>query len=106
MVAVPSVKVGVTVRPPATALSKVTVKGMDLPSVALPPTMVRVALSSLLIVPVAVEVAVTLWVVPEILKPTVNVSSASISSSSLVETLKLCVSPAVPLKLSAVVFSV
>ena len=86
-------------------MSSVTVKEIASPSSALASAIVTVALSSLLIVPVAVEVAVTSWVVPETVKPTVNVSSASISSSSLVETLNVCVSPAVPLKLSAVVFS-
>ena len=62
--------------------------------------------SSSLIVPVAVEVAVTLWVVPETASPTVNVSSPSSSPSSVVATVKLTVSPAVPAKSSAVVFSV
>ena len=67
---------------------------------------VTFALSSLVIVPVAVAVAVTLWVVPETAKPTVNVSSSSISSSSLVEIVNVCVSPAVPVKVRAAVFSV
>ena len=104
--AVPSVKLGVTVKPSGTALSSETVNVIASPSSALASAIVTVALSSLVIVPVAVEVAVTSWVVPETAKPTVKVSSSSISSSSLVETVNVCVSPAVPLKVSAVVFSV
>ena len=70
--------------------------------------MVTAALSSssLVIVPVAVSLAVTVSEVPETARPTVNVSSASTSVSSVVATVKLCVSPAVPVKLSPAVFSV
>ena len=59
-----------------------------------------------MIVPVAVSVAVTSAVVPDTLKLTVNVSSGSWSSSSVVATVNVCVSPAVPVKLSPDVFSV
>ena len=105
----PSVNEGVTVRPPDTAASSVTVNVIASPSEALASAIVTAgtgAVSSLVMVPVAVDVAVTLWVVPETANPTVNVSSLSISESSVVETLKVCVSLAVPVKVSAVVFSV
>ncbi len=54
--------------------------------------------SSLRIVPVAVSVAV----IPEAVtrRPTVNVSSGSNAASSVVATVKLFVSPAVPAKSS------
>ena len=105
-VAVPSLKSGVTVRPSGTALSSVTVKVIASPSSALASAIVTVALSSLVIVPVAVDVAVTLWVVPDTLRPTVNVSLASTSESSVVGTVKITLSPAVPSKSSAVVGAV
>ena len=106
-VAVPSVKAGVTFSPPDTALSRVTVKVMESPSLAEASAMVTAALpSSLVIVPVAVLVAVTVTVVPETPRPTVNVSFVSTTASSVVDTVKLCVSPAVPANVSAVVFSV
>ena len=99
-------KLGVTVSPPATALSSVTVKVRASPSAALVSAMVTAASapSSLVIVPVAVSVAVT--DVSETLRPTVKVSSGSASVSSIVATVKLCVSPAVPVNVSAAVFSV
>ena len=106
-VAVPSVKPGVTFRPPATALSSVTVKEIASPSLAEASAIVTAALpSSLVMVPVAVSVAVTVTVVPETLRPTVNVSSVSTTASSVVDTVKLRVSPAVPANVSADVFSV
>ena len=58
------------------------------------------------IVPVAVSVVVTDSEVPETLRPTVNVSFASWYASSVVATVKVFVSPAVPAKVSAPVFSV
>ena len=58
------------------------------------------------IVPVAVSVAVTVARVSDTLRPTVNVSAGSSAVSSVVATVKLCVSPAVPVKLSPAVFSV
>ena len=64
------------------------------------------ATSSSMIVPVAVSVAVTVAVVPDTARLTVNVSFDSTVESSVVATVKLCVSPAVPLNVSAVVFSV
>ena len=97
---------GVTPRLPCTALSSVTVKVRESPSSALASAIVTVALSSLVMVPVAVSVAVTVVDVPETLKPTVKVSSASTTSSSVVATVKVFVSPAVPSNLSAPVFSV
>ena len=87
-------------------MSSVTVKVILEPSDALASLMVTVAVpSSLLMVPVPVSVAVMLSVVPETDKPTVNVSLASSTASSVVDTVKVSVSPAVPLKVSAVVFS-
>ena len=102
-----SVKLGVTVKPPCTALSTVTTNEIAAPSVldALPIDTVALP-SSLVIVPVAVSLAVTVSVVPETAKPTVNVSPASTTSSSLVDTVKVCCSPFAPEKLSAAVFSV
>ena len=105
-VAVPSVKPGVTVSPPDTALSSVTVKVIESPSLAEASAMATAALSSSVIVPVALAVAVTVAVVPETVRPTVKVSSASISVSPVVDTVKLCCSPSVPVKLSGTVFSV
>ena len=114
-VAVPSVKLGVTVSPSCTAWFSVTVKVRDSPStaseapafaivtVALLPVLPR---SSLVIVPVAVSVAVTVVEVPEMLRPTVKVSSSSTTVSSVVVTVKACVSPDVPAKARAAVFSV
>ena len=99
-------KPGVTFKPPDTALSSVTVKVMASPSLAEASAMVTAALSSSLIVPVAVSVAVTDAVVPETLRPSVNVSFGSTPVSSVVVTVKLCVSPAVPVNVSAPVFSV
>ena len=61
--------------------------------------------SSLRIVPVAVDVAVTRAEVPDTLSATVNVSSDSSALSSIVATVKLCVSPAVPAKLIPAVFA-
>ena len=104
--AVPSVKLGVTVKPPCTALSSVTVKVMLSPSDALALLIVTAALSSLLMVPVPVSVAVTPEGALETLKPTVKVSLASNTASSVVETVKVLVSLAVPVKLIAVVLAV
>ena len=63
-----------------------------------------VALSSLVIVPVAVSVACT----PDfpVVRPTVKVSPASTTSSSVVATVKVFFSPAVPAKSSVAVFAV
>ena len=62
--------------------------------------------SSSLIVPVPVSVAVTVCVVPDTVRPTVNVSSPSTRASSIVATVKVRVSPAVPAKARAGVFAV
>ena len=62
--------------------------------------------SSSLMVPVPVSVAVTVTVVPDTVRPSVNVSSPSAKASSIVATVKVCVSPAVPAKVRAAVFSV
>ena len=62
--------------------------------------------SSSKIVPVPVSVAVTDSEVPETFRLTVNVSSgASLSLSSVISTRIVCVSPSVPAKVSAAVFS-
>ena len=105
-VAVPSVKLGVTVNPPDTALSSVTVNVRGSPSLADASAIVNVAVSSSAIVPVAMSVALTVREVPETVRLTMKVSSASTLESSVVATLKLCVSPAVPANVSAPVFSV
>ena len=97
-------KLGVTVRPPDTAWSSVTVNMRESPSAATTSAMVTAAASSSKISPVA-SVAVTANDVPATLRPTVKVSSDSLAASSLVCTLKLCVSPAVPANESAAVFS-
>ena len=102
--AVPSVKLGVTVRPPVTALSSVTVKVIASPSSAAASAIVTAAPSSSRIVPVAISVVFT--DVLEAVKPTVNVSSGSRWESSVVATVKVCVSPCVPAKVSTAVFSV
>ena len=106
--AVPSVKLGVTVSPPCTALSSVTVKAMESPSDLAASLTVTVAASSLLIVPVPVSVDVILLasVVPETASPTVMVSLASSAASSVVATLKVCSSSAVPVKLIPAVLAV
>ena len=92
--------------PPVTALSSVTVKVITSPSSAEASSIVTAAASSSVIVPRPVSVAVTLACVPDTVRPTVKVSSASESVSSVVATVKVCVSPFVPAKLSAAVFSV
>ena len=106
--AVTSVKPGVTVRPPDTALSSATVNVSESPSAALTSSIVTAgsAPSSFVIVPVALSVADTSACVPERARPTVNTSSSSATASSVVATVKVCVSPAVPAKVSAAVFSV
>ena len=98
-VAVTSVKLGVTVSPPDTALSSVTVNVIESPSAAEASAIVRAGLSLSRIVPVAVSVTLT-GVPSETLRLTVNVSAASLSSSSTVDTVKVCVSPAVPTNVS------
>ena len=70
-------------KPPDTGWSSVTVKVIALPSAALASLMVRAGLSSLLMVPVAVSVAITLES-PVTVKPTVNVSLGSSTASSVV----------------------
>ena len=82
-------------------------KVMPSPSSASASSMVTSALSSLSIVPVASSVSVT--VVPvgtsEAVSPTVKVSSPSKTASWVVDTVKLFVSLAVPVKVRAAVFS-
>ena len=110
--AVLSVKEGVTVNPPATALSSVTVKVIVSPSMAAASAIVTVgkapcrARERSRIVPVAATVASTATVVPETDRATMNVSSSSTSESSMVATMRVRVSPAVPAKLMAVVSAV
>ena len=104
-------KLGVTVKPPATALSNVTVNVIESPSLADASAIVTSGVtpdfpSSSVIVPVAVSVAVTVSCVPETVRFTVNVSSGSTSVSSVVATVKVCVSPTVPAKVMPAVFSV
>ncbi len=94
--------------PPPTALSSVTVKVMSSPSSALAFAILTTAgvSSSSRIVPVALEVAVTLAEVPDTLSLTLKVSSDSSSESSVVVTVKVRVSPLVPEKEIPLVFSV
>ena len=105
--AVTSVKLGVTVNPPHTALSSVTVNASRSPSSADASAIVTAgAPSSSMIVPVARAVAATFSEVPETAKATVNVSSGSTTASSVVATVTRCVSFFVPVKVMAAVFSV
>ena len=99
-------KLGVTVSPPETAASSVTVKVIPSPSSADSSPIVTAGASSLLMVPVAVSLAVTGAEVLETLRLTVKVSFGSTSVSSVVATVKLRVSPAVPVNVSTPVFSV
>jgi len=108
IVAVPSVKLGVTVRPPDTALSSVTVNVIPAPSAAEASAMVNAgassSLSSLLslssssstIVPVAVLVVNVTRCSFRGTMRTVNVSSGSGWSSSIVRIVHVTVSPALP----------
>ena len=112
-VADPSRKLDVTVSPPETALSSVTVNVIGSPSAALASETVTAAAlappsfpSSSVMVPVAVSVAVTVWVVPDTARLTAKVSSFSSSVSSVVDTVRVFVSPAEPAKDMAAVFSV
>ena len=66
----------------------------------------RMAPSSSVMVPVAGPPTVTSGPASDTVRLTVNVSFGSTSVSSVVATVKLCVSPAVPAKVSAEVFSV
>ena len=79
---------------------------MPLPSSALPSFTDTSEASSLLMVPVPVSVEVTPEGALDTDRLTVKVSSYSTTASSLVDTVKLLVSPFVPLKLSAEVFGV
>ena len=107
--AVPPLKLGVTWNPPETASFSVTVNVRESPSSADASPIVTAAatapVSSSKIVPVAVSVAVTVSVVPEIPRLTMNVSSSSGSVSPLVCTQKDFVSPLVPVKASGSVFA-
>ena len=80
-------------------------KEIDSPSDALASPIVTSALSSSLIVPVPVSVAVTPDGALDTARSTWKVSSASSTASPVVDTVKVSVSPAVPVKVSAVVFS-
>ena len=102
-------KLGVTVKPPANALFSVTVKVISLPSAAIASavvTPVGSSTSSSVIVPVALSIAVTVSSVPETARLTVKVSSGSLAVSSVVATVKVFSSAAVPAKTSLPVFSV
>ena len=78
LVAVPSVKLGVTVKPVSAAWFNSTVKVIESPSSADASSIVTFAgRSSSSIIPVAVSVARTVADVPETDSRTVNVSSAS-----------------------------
>ena len=109
LVAEASVKLGVTVKPSGTALSSVAVNVIASPSSAAASATVNMARESRLssrMVPVAVSVAVTANDVPERLRLTVKVSSDASTVSAMVATAKVCVSPALPAKATAAVFSV
>ena len=62
--------------------------------------------SSSVMVPVAGSPVVTPSGALETLRPTVNVSSSSTASSWVVATVRVCVSPALPAKVRAVVLGV
>ena len=68
--------------------------------------MVTAAPSLSRIVPVPVSVEVTPLGALETVRPTVKVSSPSNTASAVVETVNVCVSPALPAKLSAVALAV
>ena len=104
LIAVPCDWLGVTVSPPSTAADSVTVKVMSSPSLALASLTVTVALSSLVIVPMPESVAVTSDL--EAVRLTVKVSFSSTTTSSVVDTVNVFVSFAVPVKLRAVVLVV
>ncbi len=88
------------------AFSNVTLNTISSPSSADASSMVRgTAVSSLRTDPVAVSVAVIVSDVPDTARFTVNVSSGSTCQFSFVATVKVFVSPAVPMKRSAVVFA-
>ena len=101
-----------TVKPPCTAIGEVTVKVRvvvpAVPSVTVGLEIVSVVASSLVIVPVptapvvmlAAATGVTGVTVPSV---TVNVSSPSTTTSPLTLTVIVCVSPAVPAKVSGLV---
>ena len=102
--AVPSVKLGVTVRPPETALSSVTVNVIWSPSLDDASAMVRAGgESSLRIVPVPVARVRSTPFRSSRAKVTVKVSSASTTSSSMVATVMVRVLTS---KVIAVVFAV
>ena len=104
MVAVSSAVLTSMVNPPCTGLSKVTVTVMPIASSSFPLTsaMVKVALSSLVMVTVPVSVtsmsAASKSVTVRLLMEMVNVSSASNLLSSVGSTVKVCSSPIVPAK--------
>jgi len=104
-VAVPSVKLGVTLNPPDTAPSTVTVNLIPSPSLADALPIVRAGASSLRMYPVAVSVP-KLASVSETVRPTVKISVASHTLSSMVATVKVCVSFGKPSKVSVGVFAV
>ena len=83
-------------------------KVIDSPSLALASFTVTAAswLSSLLIVPVPVSVDVMPEGASDTVRPTVKVSLPSTTASSVVDTVNVSVSLAVPVKLSAVVLAV
>ena len=81
--------------------AKVRVAVPSSPSVTLGELRLRYGASSLRMVPVAVAVAVTAADVPETLSATEKVSSSSTSSSSVVATVNVFLSPAVPAKTRA-----
>ena len=100
-------------KPLDTALSKAMVKVIVPPSSTLASEMVTAALSSLLIVPVPVSVVSSKSSMErgrerssDTVKPTVKVSLLSITSSWVVCTVKVLVSPAVPAKVTAFVLAV
>ena len=113
-VAVTSVKLGVTVRPPGTTLSSVTVNASEPPSLASASATVRIGVSSSLIVPVPATTAIAS---PspvyhhhgsdcERVSPTVRVSASSGIESSFVQIEKCFFSPAVPANVICSVFAV
>ena len=92
-----SVKLIFTLKPSATSLSRLTVYTISPPSVTVTSSTNNVAVSSSLIVPMAVSLSSTR--VDEEARFTINVSSDSNTASSMVDKVTVCCSPAVPEKL-------
>ena len=70
------------------------------------PAAAKASAPALWMMPMAVPVTVTWCLVPETVRPTVKTSLPSGPASAVVATVKVCVSPAAPVKWIAAVFGV